>query len=164
MFCASRWIDTFFFASRYRRVKKKNFDFLINHGLEAMHYLPGSHRRELAVPCKLSKERCWCWVCFIIYRFHTAIDLFSSRWQMTLKCSETKKEAHKTDSWKPISLFGHDANSFMTKGQKSLPRQRTPSPMKPFRQEQLYEPTVLVHFAFLWQLLRSGAWHSSKSV
>ena len=113
---------------------------------------------------KILKGKMWALVCFIIYRFYTTIDLFSNRWQITLKCSETKKVAHKTGTWKLISLFGHDANSFKTKGQKSLPRQRTPSPMNPFRQEQLYEPTVLVHFAFLWQLLRSGAWHSSKSV
>lgn len=47
---------------------------------------------------------------------------------------------------------------------KTIPWQRMPLPKYPSRQVQLYEPRVLVHFAFSWHSLRSEVWHSSKSV
>ena len=47
---------------------------------------------------------------------------------------------------------------------KTIPWQRMPLPKYPSIQVQLYEPRVLVHFAFSWHSLRSEAWHSSKSV
>ena len=61
-------------------------------------------------------------------------------------------------------VFPVSAETYLSTWSRSytIPKQLTPSPVNPWRQVQLNEPTVLLQCAMRWQLCFCS-WHSSKS-